>query len=399
MDELIGKTYDGLRIKQQLGVGGVAVVYLAEDEHTGKRYALKIVQPRHMKNGRVLARFQLEGPIYEKLRDCYHVVPVHGTMHVEGLPTLVMEYVSGPTLERLMEERGRMPIPDALALLNQVVFAVTMAHQRGVVHRDLKPSNVLLEYDPTSEAEFVARLSDFGIARDTEAQRMTSYGKPIGTLVYAPPEQLLGRIRDICPASDVYSLGVTLFEMTLGQLPFNEPTGNEYKLIKMVKDEPPPHPRSLDPAYPDTLARVILRCLEKDPAARYADASALLAQLDGIYTGRSVVPELPQARAWLIDLSYPQSPRSFDVPAEGLAIGRDPTNRVCLNDPHVSSRHARLYWDASGRCVLEDVGSANGTYFMATAERVRAAYLESGTTFQLGKSGQLCFLYWERRSR
>ena len=180
---------------------------------------------------------------------------------------LVLAYVQGKPLNVLIEEKGRLPEKEALAIFSGILQGLDAAHKRGIVHRDIKPANVLIDRDGR------ARLTDFGIAIRVGHTRLTGTGRAVGTPVYMSPEQVTNP-QNIDQRSDVYSAGVVLFEMLTGKIPFDGPT--EFAIEEQVVNKEPPNPRAFNREIPDALARIILTALTKDPNRRFAGCGAFL---------------------------------------------------------------------------------------------------------------------------
>ncbi len=265
MSDLVGQTIGGYRLADRLGQGAMAQVYrgLAPD---GRPVAVKLLHPNLTGDEGFLARFHREAVAASRL-DHPHIVKVldHGS---EGeLRYLVMELVDGPSLQALLRDRGQPLTPtEAVALVVSLAEALDYAHRQGIVHRDVKPSNILLRGGRLDDPV----LSDFGVAHMVDATVATQAGATLGTPTYMPPEQGEGRPGD--ERSDVYALGVILYELLTGRPPFQ--ADSPYALILHHIHTPPPPPRSLRPDLPPTLEMVVLRALEKDPAARYPSAGA-----------------------------------------------------------------------------------------------------------------------------
>src|SRR5262249_459552 len=187
-------------------------------------------------------------------------------------PYIVMEYVKGQTIERLMQTVGLLPIPDTLKIASRICDALQYMHERGVIHRDLKPSNIILCDDGS------LRIMDFGIAKNEAMRRITfgGFSPTMGTPDYMAPEQIKGKRGD--ERTDIYSLGAILYEMFTGQVPFQGPNVYAVMNARLVGD--PPAPRTLNPEVPPAVEEIILDDMERDPSKRYHSASAMKAELD-----------------------------------------------------------------------------------------------------------------------
>ena len=266
MTSLTGHSLGYYHLLAELGGGGMATVYRAYDTRTGRLVALKLLLPHLWHDREFVERFRREARNAAALRHP-NIVPVYESGIVEGYPYLAMAYVEGGSLaERLLWQRGPLPLDRAADVLTQVAAALDYAHAQGLVHRDVKPSNVLLARDGQ------ALLTDFGIAKAAWDSKLTQTGTRVGTPAYMAPEQARGQA--VGPWTDVYALGVVLYEMVTGRPPFQ---GNTDAVLYQHVHEPPPPPRRLNPALPPVAERVILRALAKDPARRYRTAGELAA--------------------------------------------------------------------------------------------------------------------------
>ncbi len=254
------------RLIQRVGAGGMAEVWCAEDTMLNRRIALKFLLERFTQDARFVERFRREASAAAGLQHP-NVVGVYDRGEHDGVPYIAMEYVEGASLKDLIA-RG-LSIEEAVEIIRQVLAGARFAHSRGIVHRDLKPQNVLID------AEGRARVADFGIAR-AGASEITQTGSVLGTAQYLSPEQAQGLA--VTAASDIYSIGVMLYEALTGQVPFEGDSAVSVAL-KQVSERPRP-PSQLNPAVPPALDAVVLKALAKDPANRYATADEFLAALD-----------------------------------------------------------------------------------------------------------------------
>lgn len=256
------------RILEKLGEGGMAVVWKAQDTALGRLVALKVLRPQYASDPEFVARFRREAQAAANLAHP-NIVNVYDIGEADGQPFIVMEYVDGRSLKEIIREEGPLPVTRALDLVLQTAVAVAHAHRAGIVHRDLKPQNILV----TREDQ--VKVTDFGIARALGTASATQTGVVFGTAHYLAPEQALGE--PATPASDVYALGVVLYEMLAGQPPF-EAENSMGVAMKHIREEPIPI-QHRNPRVPDSVATVIAHAMAKDPAERYADAGALAVAL------------------------------------------------------------------------------------------------------------------------
>lgn len=269
------------RLTKTLGSGGMADVYLAHDEVLARDVALKILSRRYANDEEFVKRFKKEARSAAALSHP-NIVPVYDRGEIEGgTHYITMEYVPGGTLKDRIRKDGPLPPRQAVALALQVARAIQAAHQSGLIHRDVKPQNILL----TKLGD--AKVADFGIARAANASTTTSQNLILGTVQYMSPEQARGE--PVSPKSDLYSLGVVLYEMLTGELPYNP--GHPLKVPVEAANGRLRSPREVDPTIPEGINAVTLRLLDKDPAKRYSEAGELIDDL------KRVSEDLPPASA------------------------------------------------------------------------------------------------------
>ena len=262
-----GELVDGrYRILRRLGAGGMADVWLAEDQHLQREVALKVLHRRFSQDQQFIARFQREAEAAAALQHP-NIVSVYDRGEVEGLNYIAMQYVQGATLKQLID-RGLEPV-QAAELVRQVLEAARAAHRRGIVHRDLKPQNVIVD------AEGKAHVADFGIAR-AGVSEITQTGSVMGTPHYLSPEQAQGF--EVTAVSDLYSIGVILYEALTGRVPFE---GESAVAVAMKQvSQTPQLPSSINPRVTPALDAVVMRALAKEPGERFQNADAFIAALD-----------------------------------------------------------------------------------------------------------------------
>jgi beta-lactam-binding protein with PASTA domain/predicted Ser/Thr protein kinase len=283
-DTLIGTVFDGrYRIVRKLGAGGMADVYLAEDQELGRQVAIKILNDRHAADDSFIERFRREAKNAAGLSHP-NIVSIYDRGEAEGTYYIAMEFLDGRSLKELIVGRGPAPIKVAIEYARNILAALGAAHRQGIVHRDIKPHNVLIG------AEGRVKVTDFGIAR-SGASQMTEVGSIIGTAQYLSPEQARGAPVD--QTSDVYSAGVVLYEMLTGQVPFTGDTPLEIAM-KHLSEVPKP-PSELRPEIPHDLDSIVLRALAKDPSERYQSAEEMDADLARVAEGLPVDPETEEA--------------------------------------------------------------------------------------------------------
>jgi WD40 repeat protein len=265
----------GYEILSELGRGGMGVVYRARHLALKRLVALKMVLPGFVES----ARFRTEAASMARLAHP-HIVQVHEVGEVAGVPYCALEYVSGGSLAQKLA-RTPQPPREVAALVQTLALAIAHAHQRGVIHRDLKPANVLL----TDEG--VPRITDFGLAKQMDdPSGATQTGQVMGTPSYMAPEQAAGRTSEVGPAADVYALGAILYEGLTGRPPFTGTT--TLGVLDQVLRQEPVSPRQLQPGVPRDLETICLKCLQKDPARRYASATDLAEDLRRFLAGEPI---------------------------------------------------------------------------------------------------------------
>jgi eukaryotic-like serine/threonine-protein kinase len=283
-DTLIDQVFDGrYRVVRKLGTGGMANVYLAEDQELGRSVAIKMLDERHSQDEQFVERFRREAKNAAGLSHP-NIVSIYDRGQAEGTYYIAMEYLEGRTLKELLITRGPTPLPVAIDYARQILAALGFAHRHGIVHRDIKPHNVVVAPDGR------LKVTDFGIARSGTSQ-MTETGSIIGTAQYLSPEQAKGA--PVTPASDIYSVGIVLYEMLTGSVPFTGDTPLEIAMKHLSTTPLPPSEKR--PEVPHELDSIVLRALAKDPADRYQSADEMDADLARASLGQAVAPETEEA--------------------------------------------------------------------------------------------------------
>ncbi len=275
------------QIIEELGKGGMGKVYKATDTDIKEKVAIKLIKPEISTDKKTIERFQNELKFARKIRH-KNVCQMYDLNKEEGSYFITMEYVSGEDLKSFIRRSRQLAIGTAITIAKQVCEGLSEAHKSGVVHRDLKPSNIMIDKEGN------ARIMDFGIARSLKAKGLTGAGVMIGTPEYMSPEQVETKETD--QRTDVYSLGVILYEMVTGRLPFEGDT--PLSIAVMHKTEPPPDPRDFNAQVPGDLKQVIHKCMEKDKEIRYQSVGEVLSELmkieEGIPTTEREIPK-PEA--------------------------------------------------------------------------------------------------------
>lgn len=257
VDRILDQRY---RILEPIGAGGSSQVYLAQDTALGREVAVKVLDPQAAADGTLRKLFVKEARALAQLTHP-NIVGVYDVGEVDGLPFIVMEHVAGSSLKQRIERSGALPLDDAVRLTDEIANGLAFAHSRGIIHADLKPSNILLDQND------VAKICDFGIAR-TPAEDSDS-PQLFATALYVAPERVEGRPASV--ASDVYGLGLVVYEMLVGKPPFT--SGNAAVLLRDHVVRPPVPPSHLRPSLPKEVDSIVLKALAKDPALRYHKAT------------------------------------------------------------------------------------------------------------------------------
>ena len=395
MEQLIGKTLDRYKIISLLGEGGMGAVYKARDLTLQRDVAIKIMHSQFARQKNFQERFLQEARTAAHL-DHPGIVQVYDFSSAQSLLYIVMEFIPGANLRKLLKDLKKRDkwiiLHEAVQLIQQISLALDYAHRQGVLHRDIKPGNVMLEPEASGDLPYRPVLTDLGLAKLAEGGIVTQSGSFMGTPAYMSPEQAMGETTD--GRSDVYSLGILLYEMAVGRLPFPARTITE--AIRFHTKEPPPTPRSIRPDLSVELEKIILKTIEKIPGNRFANAKALAdalgelsldateialatAVLDGEVSlmtqyqqsvvedrGPSILAEFPESPGSLGQdriqiMKKDKTTLSVAFKSGGMTIGRDDDNDIVIDDTQASRNHARIEFDGSNYRVA-DLDSTNGTY-------------------------------------
>ncbi len=310
-DSLIGTLFDGrYQILRKLGAGGMANVYLAEDQELGRRVAIKILNDRHANDEQFVERFRREAKNAAALSHP-NIVSIYDRGEAEGTYYIAMEYLDGRSLKELILSRGDAPVAVVVEYARQILSALRFAHRHGIVHRDIKPHNVLVD------GEGRVKVTDFGIARAGTSQ-MTEAGSIVGTAQYLSPEQARGG--DVDQRSDLYSLGVLMYEMLTGEVPFSGDTPVEIAMKHLSQTPAPPSTKRAD--VPRELDMVVMRSLAKDPGDRYQSADEMEADLDRVARGVGVAPQTEETATQIM-----RSPMAGPMSATAATMITPPRRR------------------------------------------------------------------------
>jgi serine/threonine protein kinase len=351
---LVGQTFGDYELLEEVGRGGMGIVYKARQKSLERLVALKMLLSDQLKNPALLSRFLGEARTVAGLSHP-NIVGVYQVGECSVGHYFVMEFIDGRSLESILRERT-VPIPWAISLIIVVAEAVHYAHTRGVIHRDLKPANIMIDRFRRPV------VLDFGIAKFLgKSSGLTQAGVVIGTPAYLPPEQAGEDASRIGPSSDVYSLGAILYTLLTGRPPFVESTPLR-TILKVISPDPPLPLRACRADIPAELEQTCLKCLSKAPADRYPSAHALAVEL------RRVRAALGQKQGSLalgntlpsVTLVARETGRLVRLFKEITVIGRTSECDITLRFPEVSKRHCRILLEPD-QVVVEDLDSVNGT--------------------------------------
>jgi serine/threonine protein kinase len=400
MENLVGRMLNRYQITSLLGEGGMGAVYKANDATLQRDVAIKVMHDTYAHQTDFQERFLQEARTAARM-DHPGIVQVFDFGQDRGLLYIVMKFIPGDNLEEMLRalraQNRWMPLHESVNLIRQVALALDYAHKLGVLHRDLKPGNIMVEPEPSDGLPYRPVITDLGLAKLAQGGLTTQDSSSMGTPAYMSPEQAMGRPSD--PRSDVYSLGILLFELATGRLPFL--ARNLSEAIRYHVQTPPPEPRSIRPEIPESLEQTILQAIQKDPSKRFQTAATLadalkaalpaatqvLSSPAGVQANLSLLtqyqnslielrgasilgafndipqpttgPDLNQDRVQI--LAPDQTSRAVILQKPMMTIGRDPDCELPLDDPKTSRRHARIDFDGQGY-RLTDLNSTNGTY-------------------------------------
>lgn len=305
------------RIEQEIGVGGMAFVYRATDLNTNHFVAVKVLKPEYNRDAEYVARFQREAEAASKMTHHNIVNLLDVGMDENGNRYLIMEYVEGQTLKEVIQEKGRLTEGSAVQITIRILSALQHAHNNGIIHRDIKPQNILMQSDGH------VKVSDFGIARIADRNTLSKGDSVMGTVHYFSPEQASGKPADV--TSDLYSVGVTLYEMLTGRVPFDGPNSVSVAM-QHLRSAPPPI-QQFAPEVSQAVCHVCMKALDKNPAYRYQSAYEMARDLKLAINGQ--VAQL-EPRIIAGDSSM--------APAMNELARRQPSGRM------VRKKHTSAWW-------------------------------------------------------
>ena len=271
--EILGGRYE---ILKRIGSGGMADVYMAIDQKLNRKVAVKVLKPEYVDDEKFLKKFQTEAQAIASLTHP-NIVNIYDVGLEEGVNYIVMELAGGITLKEYIKRKGRLSPQETVDISLQIASALSHAHNHHIIHRDIKPQNILISDDG------MIKVTDFGIAKAANANTVTSTATAIGSVHYISPEQAKGRFCD--EKSDIYSLGITMYEMVTGRVPFDHENGVTIALMHLQNEITPPS--EITEGIPDSLEKIILKCVMKKPEERYQTADELIEDLKLVFQDTS----------------------------------------------------------------------------------------------------------------
>ena len=322
------KNIRGFEIIKKLGEGGMGSVYLAKDKMLARKVAIKFLNPLLTADQQFVERFQQEAKVHASLMHT-NIVSLHAFFEEEGNYYMIMEYARGETLKSIIQKTGLIPDQRAIKIMSQILEGVGYAHQKGIVHRDLKPSNIMLDENDA------VKIMDFGIAKVLGDRGMTKTGTKMGTIYYMSPEQIRAA-KDIDQRTDIYSLGIVLYEMLTGKLPFNTNTESDYEVMNEIVLGSIGDPRTIVNNISEQTALVVQKMCEKKKDNRYVTCY----QCGEDFTNREVKIDQPRIYAKAPKIEAPKQkiespkPKVFIEPEmvliEGGSFQRESSNALGL---------------------------------------------------------------------
>ncbi|HVT04072.1 MAG TPA: FHA domain-containing serine/threonine-protein kinase [Thermoanaerobaculia bacterium] len=404
MGNVVGSVVGNYKVERELSEGGMSTVFVGRTIERsdilpeGYVVVLKVMSDELAGEATAKKRFAKEAVILSKLRHRY-ITRFYEFLPRETGAVLVMEFVEGVPVDKLLTNKGALPLADAISIAQCLLEALVYAHGKGITHRDIKPANLI--YQPNG----IVKVTDFGIAKIKEGNNsapgqtvLTKSGFLLGTPHYMSPEQIR-EPKDAGAKSDVYSTGVLLYEMLTGVLPFNQ--RSLPKLIDAIYRGDKPLPSSIRPEIDKELEAITLKAMHNDGNVRYSTAREFYEALEE-YNSRPMSmgprpspeparraepvaapapPQRPEPQQWQLVSVREEAKEKHDVTGENIMVGRDRSCSIVLTHPAVSRRHAKMTL-AGATVLLEDLKSANGTFVNNT--RIEKANLKPGDVVRFG---------------
>ncbi len=354
---MIGQTVGNYKIEEKLGEGGMGAVYKGVDTMLDREVAIKALRPELASQTAVVERFRLEAVTLAKLNHP-NIASLYSLFRQGEELYMVLEFVRGATLDTILQKRGALPADEAIPVFCQVLDGINHAHEYGIVHRDIKPANMML----TENGKL--KVLDFGIARLLGSARMTRAGNIIGTLEYMAPEQVKGQETDA--RSDIYALGMMLYEVLTGKIPFE--TENEFELMKLQTETMPALPRTINPDIPEEVEAAIMQAIAKKPDERFQNAGEFLQELlDAGYSTTGTMRGNTGMHKMRPNSKPSHPPISQSRSSEAVTVKREiKQTRLDKTEPSAQIKTTRL--DASAATTGASARNTKATRLVASTE-------------------------------
>ena len=270
----IGSKVQNFLVQKKIGEGGMGEVYLAEEDLLERHVALKVLNPLLTNDPQFTSRFINEARVQSQLHHP-NIVTLYSFFNFDNLYYMSMEYAAGRTLKQVIRETGPIPEARSLKILKQILEALDYAHQKNIIHRDIKPSNIMID------SQDRVKIMDFGIAKMIGDKQLTKTGAKVGTIFYMSPEQVKAQ-KDIDLRSDIFSLGVTFYEMLTGRLPYDDNTESDFEIMSEIVNNQLPDPRKIYPYISDNTVDINFKMVEKDRELRFDNCRQIIDAIDNI---------------------------------------------------------------------------------------------------------------------
>ena len=270
----IGSKVQNFLVQKKIGEGGMGEVYLAEEDLLERHVALKVLNPLLTNDPQFTSRFINEARVQSQLHHP-NIVTLYSFFNFDNLYYMSMEYAAGRTLKQVIRETGPIPEARSLKILKQILEALDYAHQKNIIHRDIKPSNIMID------SQDRVKIMDFGIAKIIGDKQLTKTGAKVGTIFYMSPEQVKAQ-KDIDLRSDIFSLGVTFYEMLTGRLPYDDNTESDFEIMSEIVNNQLPDPRKIYPYISDNTVDINFKMVEKDRELRFDNCRQIIDAIDNI---------------------------------------------------------------------------------------------------------------------
>lgn len=310
----IGEKLGHFLIQAEIGRGGMGTIYHAVDTMLNREVALKAIHPQLADNQQLMDRFKIEAMTQARMNHP-NIVTIFSFNKIDDQYIIAMEYVDGKSLKELLQAKKMLKPGEAIGIIIQVAEGLAYAHAHNVIHRDIKPANILLDKDKQ------VKISDFGIAKIFGSQGLTKTGMMMGTPWYTPPEQIMGKNIDF--RADLYSLGVTFYELLTSRVPFDSETNSEFQIQKAHLETPPPRPSIYNPQIGAKLEKIILQALQKKVEKRFQSAGEMVVELKKIHgeLGQTASPDFsPVGHTQILDAPTVKRRRSRQSPLRVVAL-------------------------------------------------------------------------------